>query len=202
MVGSQIVNLIPDPSFGHNLCFKFPNGLYKPILDIYVPRVFQRYKKIFNPIFFDPCNCCLKIWESMGTLTPKMGTHLGVWGFIPSQSPTLLGAWDMMLELPSWPAPLQAFTLVASPRLRLGHTCFSDLLRICSRLWSCTKKVWRVSMWRWECSSSLSNLGSRWWPLSLVTRPNQPFFHGASSRIPSSHHLSHSRFSIVVIYPF
>jgi hypothetical protein len=26
VVESQIVNLIPGPSFGHNLCFKFPNG--------------------------------------------------------------------------------------------------------------------------------------------------------------------------------
>jgi hypothetical protein len=37
-------------------------------------------------------------------------------------------------------------------------------------------------------------LGSRWWPLSLATRPNQPPFHGPSNQIPSSHHSSHSRF--------
>jgi hypothetical protein len=37
-------------------------------------------------------------------------------------------------------------------------------------------------------------LGSRWWPLSLATRPNQPPSHGALSRIPSSHHLLHSIF--------
>jgi len=40
MVESQIANLILDLSFGHNLCFKYPNGLYNPILDIYVPRTF------------------------------------------------------------------------------------------------------------------------------------------------------------------
>jgi len=34
MVESQIVNLTPDPSFGHNLCFKYPIGSYKPIFDI------------------------------------------------------------------------------------------------------------------------------------------------------------------------
>jgi len=28
VVGSQIANLIPDPSFGHNLCFKCPNGVF------------------------------------------------------------------------------------------------------------------------------------------------------------------------------
>jgi len=26
VVGSQIANLIPSPSFGHNLCFRCPNG--------------------------------------------------------------------------------------------------------------------------------------------------------------------------------
>jgi hypothetical protein len=34
MVGSQIGNLIPNLSFGHNLCFKYQNGSCKPILDI------------------------------------------------------------------------------------------------------------------------------------------------------------------------
>jgi hypothetical protein len=35
---------------------------------------------------FDPCNRPLKIQEFTGTLTPKMGAHLEVWGFIPSHS--------------------------------------------------------------------------------------------------------------------
>jgi hypothetical protein len=34
MVGSQIGSLTPDPFFGHNLCFMYPNGSCKPILDI------------------------------------------------------------------------------------------------------------------------------------------------------------------------
>jgi len=37
---SQIDNLTLDPSFRHNLCFKCPNGLWKPILDIYILRYF------------------------------------------------------------------------------------------------------------------------------------------------------------------
>jgi hypothetical protein len=41
MVKSQIVNLTSNPSFGHNLCSKYPNGSCEPILDIYVPRYFQ-----------------------------------------------------------------------------------------------------------------------------------------------------------------
>jgi hypothetical protein len=54
MVGIQIVNLTPSPSFGHNLCFECPNGSCKFILDIYFPRVFQWYKKLFDPMGFDP----------------------------------------------------------------------------------------------------------------------------------------------------
>jgi hypothetical protein len=40
---------------------------------------------------FGPCNRLLKIMESIGTPTSKVGTHLGVWGFIPSHSFALLG---------------------------------------------------------------------------------------------------------------
>jgi hypothetical protein len=65
-------------SFRHNLCFKCPNGSCEPILDIYVSIVFQWYKDFFNPMVFDPYNCPLKIQESIGTITPKMGIHLGV----------------------------------------------------------------------------------------------------------------------------
>jgi hypothetical protein len=35
---------------------------------------------------FDPYNRPLNIQKSIGTPTPKMGVHLGVWGFIPSRS--------------------------------------------------------------------------------------------------------------------
>jgi hypothetical protein len=90
VVESQIANLIPGPSFGHNLCFRCPNGSCKPILDIYVPRSFQWYKEIFNPMGFDSCNCFLKIWKSIGTPIPKVGIHLGVWKVQFSHSPILL----------------------------------------------------------------------------------------------------------------
>ncbi len=116
VVGSQNVNLTPDPSFGHNLCLKCPNGLWETILDIYVSRDFYWYKELLNPMGFDPYNRFLKVWESIGTPTPKVGAHLGVWGSISSHSPTLLGVWDVIPELPSWPAPLQAPALVVSLR--------------------------------------------------------------------------------------
>jgi hypothetical protein len=38
---------------------------------------------------FDPYNHSLKIRESIETPTPKMWTHLGVWGLVPSHSPTV-----------------------------------------------------------------------------------------------------------------
>jgi hypothetical protein len=54
VVGSQTANLTPDPSFGHNLCFKCPNGSCEPILDIYVLITFQWYKELLNPLSFGP----------------------------------------------------------------------------------------------------------------------------------------------------
>jgi hypothetical protein len=121
MVGNQIGNLTPGSSFGHNLCFKYPNGSCKPILDIYVPRALQWYKEIFNPMGFDAFNFSLKIWESIRTPTPKVGGHLGVWRFIPSHSPTLPGAWNVTPRLHFWPAPSQALALVESPKVGLIH---------------------------------------------------------------------------------
>jgi hypothetical protein len=119
VVRSQIANLTPGPSFDHNLCFRCLNGSYEPILDIYIPRNFQWYKGCLNPMSFGPCNRSLKIQESIWIPTPKVGAHLGVWGFIPSHSPTLPGAWDVTPTFPSWPAALQALALVVSPRLGL-----------------------------------------------------------------------------------
>ncbi len=68
---------------------------------------------------FDPCIRPLKIWESIGTPTPKMGVHLGVWRFTPSHFFTLPRAWDVTPGLPFWLATLQALALVVNPRLGL-----------------------------------------------------------------------------------
>jgi hypothetical protein len=101
VVGSQIINLTLSLSFGHNLCFRCPNGWCKPILDIYLSIIFQWYKKILNPLGFDPWNYSLNIQESTKTLTPKVGVPLGVWGPIPSLSCTLgsmrHGSWASLL---------------------------------------------------------------------------------------------------------
>jgi hypothetical protein len=121
LIGSQIGNLTPNPSFGHILCFKYPNGSCKLILCIYVPRAFPWYKEIVNPMDFDACNHSLKSQEFIKSPTPKMKVHLGVWSFIVSHSLTFPEAWNVTLRLHSWPTPLQALALVVSPRLGLRH---------------------------------------------------------------------------------
>jgi hypothetical protein len=103
VVENQIANLIPGLSFGHNLCLECPNGSCKPTIDMYFPRFFQWYNEHFNPMNFDPYNYFLKIRKFIRTPTPKMRTHLGMWVFILSHSPTLPRAWTVTLELPSSP---------------------------------------------------------------------------------------------------
>ncbi len=88
MVESQIDILTLDPSLGHNLCFNYSNEMCEPILHIYVLKVFQWYKELYNPMSFDLYNYSLKIQESIETPTPKVGAHLGVYGIIPSHSLT------------------------------------------------------------------------------------------------------------------
>jgi len=97
MVKNQIGTLTPNPSFGHNLCYKYSNGSCKPNLDICISKKFQWYKEIFNPMSFDPWNYFLKIWNFIGTPTPKVGVHLGVCGLIPPHSFTLLGMYMWFL---------------------------------------------------------------------------------------------------------
>jgi hypothetical protein len=148
MVRSQIGNLTPSSFFGHNLCFKYPNGSCKPILDIYVLIAFQRYKEIFNIIKFDPYIRPLNFLESIKTPIPKMEAHLGVWGFIPSHFPTLSKVWNVDPVLHSWPAPLQALTLVVSPRLRLRHNITFVQLKFKSRRhFRPRKKSWTSYKW-------------------------------------------------------
>jgi hypothetical protein len=53
VVGSQIANLIPSPSFAHNLGCRCPNGSYEAILGIYTSRPFHWYKEHPNARCFD-----------------------------------------------------------------------------------------------------------------------------------------------------
>jgi hypothetical protein len=54
VVRSQIASLTPSLSFGHNFCFRCPNGQCETILDIYTSIVFQWYKKLFKAMGFWP----------------------------------------------------------------------------------------------------------------------------------------------------
>jgi hypothetical protein len=121
LVGSQIGNLTPGPSFGHNLCFRCSNEQCEPILDIYVPRAFQWFKERHRPLSFDPWNRSLKFWESTGTPSPKVGIALGVWGFTPSHFPTFPGVCDVTPGLSLSPHLSNPLALVASPKLGLWH---------------------------------------------------------------------------------
>jgi len=86
VVGNQIGSLTIVLSFGHNLCFKYPNGSCEPILNNFVSRDFQCYKELFNSMNFDPCNHLLKIRESIGTQFPKWEP---TWECVTSFSHTL-----------------------------------------------------------------------------------------------------------------
>jgi hypothetical protein len=98
VVESQIVNLILGPSFGHNLCLKCPNGSCKPILDIYVPRVFQWYTKRLDLMGFDSWNHSLKFLESIRT--PKWKFTWECEGSFPH---TFLHSWEHEMWLLSFP---------------------------------------------------------------------------------------------------
>jgi hypothetical protein len=120
LVGSQIGNLTPGFSFGHNLCFRCPNEQCEPILDIYVPRDFQWYKGRHKPLSFNPSNRSLKFRESTGTPFPKVGVALGVWGFTPSNFPTLSRICDVIPGLPLCPQPRNPFCLGRKPKVRVA----------------------------------------------------------------------------------
>jgi hypothetical protein len=123
MVGSQVDSLTPDPSFGHNLCFRCPNEQCKPILNIYIPKAFWWYKEHHKPLSFDPWNCSLKFWESTKTPFPKVEVALGVWGFTPSYSLTLSytpGSMWCDSRGSSWPATLLPFCLGYKPKAKVA----------------------------------------------------------------------------------
>ncbi len=77
VVGSQITNLTPDLFFGHNLCFRCPNGSCELILEPKF-KIFPMTSELLKPLSFDPYNHPLKIRESTGTPSPKVKVALGM----------------------------------------------------------------------------------------------------------------------------
>jgi len=119
VVESQTGSLTPSSSFCHNLCFRCLNEQYEPILTIYVPKAFQWYKERHKPLNFDPWNRSLKFWESTRIPSPKVGVALGVWGFTPSQFPTLSAVCDVTPGLSFGTHHCNPFALVVNPKLGL-----------------------------------------------------------------------------------
>jgi hypothetical protein len=120
VVNSQIANLTPGLSFGHNLCFSCPNGSCEPTLNIYVPRAFQWYKSFLIHWILTLVIAFWKLeihWDS----NSQNGSSLGI---VRVHSLTLFCTPRSMKcdsQTQSWPAPLQTLALVASPRLGLWH---------------------------------------------------------------------------------
>jgi len=119
MVRSQIVNLTPSPSFGHNLCFRYPNERCEPILDMYVPRAFQWYKKHLKPLGLTHEIALWRFRNPSGLHLPS-GSCLGsvrVHSLTPSYTP---GNMRCDSSASSWPATLQPLCLGREPKARVG----------------------------------------------------------------------------------
>jgi hypothetical protein len=119
VVGSQTTNLILSHSFDHNLCFRCPNGSCEPILNIYISIAFQLYKKLFKPIGFFPCNCALKIWESIWDSNSHNGSSLGSVRVHSLTLLALLGACEVTPGPSSWPTTLQPPYLGREPKAKV-----------------------------------------------------------------------------------
>jgi hypothetical protein len=114
MVENQTANLTPNPSFGHNLYFRCPNGSCEPILNIYISIDFQWYEELLEPLGFDSCNHSLNMQEPP--------TREFTWECEGSFPHTLLhsrGHENATLGLSLGPQSYKPFALVASPKQRL-----------------------------------------------------------------------------------
>jgi len=124
VVRNQIANLIFSPSFHHNLCFTYSNGMCEPILNIYVFKKFQWSNGIRKSSIQWVLTSTIVFWRfknPLGLQLPKWEPTWECVGFIPSHLLTFLKAWNVTPKFHSWPAPLQALVLVMSLRLGLQH---------------------------------------------------------------------------------
>ncbi len=104
---------------------------------------------------FDPCNRPLKIRESIGTLTNKMGIHLRVWRFIPSHFFVLPWAWDVIPRLPLLARNLSSPCLGHEPKVKVATSLLFSL-----------PSFMVVLLWRRR--QQLLSLPSSWTSLVLV----------------------------------
>jgi hypothetical protein len=168
VVKNQTASLTPSLSFGHNLCFKCPNGQFEPIFNIYALITFQWYKKLFNAMGFDPWNYTLKIQESIWDYNSQHGSSRGS---VRVHSLTLFafpGACDVTPGSFSWPTTLQPLASVAGPRLRLQHLPYSIIyLAIIFMIYH--KKKWCILTIRMPSLWWKQKMGRRWIEHKLYT---------------------------------
>jgi hypothetical protein len=87
------------PAFGYHLCVKCPNGSCEPILDIYVPRSFQWYKKILHPMGFD---LVVVLWKFESPPRRQFTKWDLIWECEGSFPHTLLHSREREMWLPSF----------------------------------------------------------------------------------------------------
>ncbi len=165
VVGSQIGNSTPGPSFGHNLCYRCLNEQCEPILDIYASRAFHWYEERRNPLRFGPCNRSLKFWESTETPSPQVGVALGVWVFTPSHSLALSctpGSMWCDSQASSWLNSRASFWLNSRASLWLNSRA-SLWLNSRASLWLNS----RASLWLNSRASLWLNSRASLWPAPL-----------------------------------
>jgi hypothetical protein len=129
VVGSQIANLTPDPSFGHNSCFRCPNGSCESILNIYISMAFQWSKNSSIQWVLAPI---IALWKFGGPLGLQLPKWEFTWEGESSFSHTFLHSQEHEMWLSGFslgPQPWKPFVLVASPRLRLWQQTLVNALR-------------------------------------------------------------------------
>jgi hypothetical protein len=88
MVGNQIANLTPILSFGHNLCFRCPNGWCEPFQTSTFQELSNDIRNALSHWVLTPAIVLWRFGSPSGLQFPKWNP-LGVWGFIPSHPLTL-----------------------------------------------------------------------------------------------------------------
>jgi hypothetical protein len=100
MIGNQTANLTPDPSFGHNLCFRCPNGSCEPILDI-------KFQYLSNDIIFLKIQWVLTIAIAFWRFGSPLELQLSKWEFTweceGSFPNTILHSQEHEMWLPGFP---------------------------------------------------------------------------------------------------
>ncbi len=127
VVGSQILNLILNPSFDHNSCIWGLNEQWEGTLGIYTLMFFQWY--LGGPIscLFAFSTNVLNFWDFRMNVAPKVRVHLG------SISCTLRHFWECVSFFNTlfWPYVPLHFTLIQE----------LDIVVMTSRIW---KRGWFI----------------------------------------------------------